>query len=98
MQFYEEKAVSDEEKNIFEEAEIYYNSEENEKDPLFSLWVLQIVLCIFMTAVIFLMSFFGGFREKMIEAADYFQSFELNGKFIFEEIEAMKNFITDAQS
>lgn len=78
-------------------SQMYFDDKVQEKDYLFSLTLFQTVLCIILTAIVFLMSFFGPFKAKLIEAADYFQSIELTKSGVKEEIEAMKSFLTNAE-
>lgn len=101
MQIYEENEALNEENYTFEDiaSQMYYDDRENEnKDVLFSLTVFQIGVCIIMTAALFLMSFTGGLREKITEGLDYIQSFELTKSDITDEIDAMKEFFSDAQA
>lgn len=77
------------------EYEAYSDKKTDGNDYIFSLSALQITLCIIMTAILFIMSFFGSFKEKTREAVDYFQSFELTKKDITDEISAMKSFLND---
>ena len=101
MQIYEENEALNEDNNTFEDiaAQMYYDDRENEnKDALFSLTVFQIVVCIIMTCALFLMSLTGGLREKITEGLDYIQSFELTKSDITDEIDAMREFFSDAQA
>lgn len=77
------------------EYEAYSDKKTDGGDYIFSLSVLQITLCILMVIMLFIMSFFGTFKEKTREAVDYFQSFELTKKDIADEISAMKSFLND---
>lgn len=93
-----ENEAENEEEQIDENALIYYSRKHDRNDTLFSLTVFQIVVCVILCAVIFLLSFTGSFREKIGEGFDYFQSFELTKDGIEDEIAAMKEFISDAQA
>lgn len=80
-----------------EEMLMYFENETADKDSFFKLTVFQITVCTILTAVIFLMSFAGGFRKKISEAVEYFQSFELTGGDIKNEISAMRDFLNNEE-
>lgn len=94
--YYSEKDNRNEE--IPEELQLYYENEGDKKSDFFSVSIFQITLCVLLTAVIFLMSFMGGFREKMCEATDYLQSFEIVKEDVKNEITAMKSFLLNNDS
>ena len=87
---FEEDAFSD----SFE-YDMYYDEAKEKTDYIFSLSVLQITLCILMALMLFIMSFFGSFKEKTGEAVEYFKSFELTKNDITDELAAMKSFLSD---
>lgn len=98
MEIYEETRKSEEE--LFnEEFGMYYdNKPEDTKDPVFSLSVFQIVLCLIMSAILFGLSMIGSFREKIIEGVEFIQSIEIHKSDIEDEISAARSYFTDAQA
>ena len=85
------------EEKTFEDiaSQMYYDEESDKSDFFFSVSVTQIAVCLVLAAALFVMSFFGNFREKVCEAADYFASFELTKDDIDGEVSAIKEFFGD---
>lgn len=96
MQSLENEIYNEENEPLDDISFMYCDDKSDGRDFFFSVSVTQITVCVIMAALLFAMSFFGGFKEKIADGADYFQSFELTKSKIGEEISAMKDFLTNA--
>lgn len=95
---YDESDLRDEEyESVTPEEQMYYDTNEK-SDYLFNVCVFQTAICVLLTIVFFLLSFVGPVKNKIIEAVDYIQSFELSLDDLEDEITAAKEFFNEIQT